>query len=174
MKLDSKISEADFKDMVISIAKRYGWLVHHDLPAQNSRGRWMTNVQGDAGFPDLFMVHPFQGGRPLVIELKAEKGKLTPGQKIWLNACEMAGCHAAVWKPSDMEYILYTLSKDVGHRTCNLVQQININFDKVLYPLKGDYSVTGFDATITYSPPAPIDENYLDVRLRSLTERRRN
>jgi hypothetical protein len=110
VKLDSKISEADFKDMVISVAKRYGWLVHHDLPAQNSRGRWMTNVQGDAGFPDLFMVHPFQGGRPLVIELKAEKGKLTPGQKIWLNACEMAGCHAAVWKPSDMEYILYTLS----------------------------------------------------------------
>jgi hypothetical protein len=110
MKLDQKISEADFKDMVISVAKRYGWLVHHDLPAQNSRGRWMTNVQGDAGFPDLFMVHPFQGGRPLVIELKAEKGKLTPGQKIWLNACEMAGCHAAVWKPSDMEYILYTLS----------------------------------------------------------------
>ena len=110
MKLDPKISEANFKDMVISIAKRYGWLVHHDLPAQNSRGRWMTNVQGDAGFPDLFMVHPFQGGRPLVIELKAEKGKTTPGQKIWLNACEMAGCHAAIWKPSDMEYILYTLS----------------------------------------------------------------
>jgi hypothetical protein len=107
---DLKISEAEFKDMVISIAKRYGWLVHHDLPAQNTRGRWMTNVQGDVGFPDLFMVHPFQGGRPLVIELKAEKGKTTPGQKIWLNACELAGCHAAVWKPSDMEYILYTLS----------------------------------------------------------------
>jgi hypothetical protein len=85
------MSEAEFKDMVISIAKRYGWLVHHDLPAQNTRGRWMTNVQGDVGFPDLFMVHPFQAGRPLVIELKAEKGKTTPGQKIWLNACELAG-----------------------------------------------------------------------------------
>jgi hypothetical protein len=110
VKLDPKISEADFKDMVISIAKRYGWLVHHDLPSMNRRGAWATHVQGDTGFPDLFMVHPFQGGRPLVIELKAEKGKLTPGQKIWLNACELAGCHAAVWKPSDMEYILYTLS----------------------------------------------------------------
>ena len=110
MKPNLKMSEAEFKDMVISIAKRYGWLVHHDLPAQNTRGRWMTNVQGDVGFPDLFMVHPFQAGRPLVIELKAEKGKTTPGQKIWLNACELAGCHAAVWKPSDMEYILYTLS----------------------------------------------------------------
>jgi len=86
MKLDPKISEADFKDVVISIAKRYGWLIHHDLPAQNSRGRWATHVQGDVGFPDLFMVHPFQGGRPLVIELKAEKGKTTPGQKVWLKA----------------------------------------------------------------------------------------
>jgi hypothetical protein len=43
------MSETEFKDMVISIAKRYGWLVHHDLPAQNTRGRWMTNVQGDVG-----------------------------------------------------------------------------------------------------------------------------
>jgi hypothetical protein len=51
MKPDLKMSEAEFKDMVISIAKRYGWLVHHDLPAQNTRGRWMTNVQGDVGFP---------------------------------------------------------------------------------------------------------------------------
>jgi hypothetical protein len=59
--------------MVISIAKRYGWLVHHDLPAQNTRGRWMTNVQGDVGFPDLFMVHPFQGGRPLGDRTKSRK-----------------------------------------------------------------------------------------------------
>jgi hypothetical protein len=66
LKPNLKMSEAEFKDrVVISIAKRYGWLVHHDLPAQNTRGRWMTNVQGDVGFPDLFMVHPFQGGRPL-------------------------------------------------------------------------------------------------------------
>ena len=44
MKADLTMSEADFKDVVISIAKRYGWLVHHDLPAQNSRGRWMTTL----------------------------------------------------------------------------------------------------------------------------------
>ena len=80
MKLDPKISETDFKDMVISIAKRYGWLVHHDLPSMNRRGAWATHVQGDTGFPDLFMVHPFQGGRPLVIELKAEK-ETNPGSK---------------------------------------------------------------------------------------------
>lgn len=110
MKFDKTMSEAEFKNLVISIAQRYGWLVHHDLPAQSSAGRWATHTQGNTGFPDLFMVHPHQGGRPLLIELKAEKGRLTPGQKIWLDAAENAGCHAAVWKPSDMEYILYTLS----------------------------------------------------------------
>jgi hypothetical protein len=73
MKPDLKMSEAEFKDMVISIAKRYGWLVHHDLPAQNTRGRWMTNIQGDVGFPDLFMVHPFQTGRPLGDRTKSRK-----------------------------------------------------------------------------------------------------
>jgi hypothetical protein len=78
MKPDLKMSESEFKDMVISIAKRYGWLVHHDLPAQNTRGRWMTNVQGDVGFPDLFMVHPFQGGRPI--------GDRTKGRKRQVNA----------------------------------------------------------------------------------------
>jgi hypothetical protein len=125
MKPDLKMSEAEFKDMVISIAKRYGWLVHHDLPAQNTRGRWMTNVQGDVGFPDLFMVHPFQAGRPLVIELKAEKGKTTPGQKIWLNACELAGCHAAVWKPSDMEYILHSQQYTLKQSKSNGKQSVS-------------------------------------------------
>jgi hypothetical protein len=37
MKPDLKMSEADLKEVVISVAKRYGWLIHHDLPAQNSR-----------------------------------------------------------------------------------------------------------------------------------------
>ena len=69
VKPDLKMSEADLKEVVISVAKRYGWLIHHDLPAQNSRGRWLTNVQGDAG-----------------------------------------SHFNSVWKPSDMEYILYTLS----------------------------------------------------------------
>ena len=51
MKADLKMSEADFKDVVISVAKRYGWLVHHDLPAMNRRGAWATHVQGNTGFP---------------------------------------------------------------------------------------------------------------------------
>jgi len=109
MKPDLAMSEADLKEIVISVAKRYGWLIHHDLPAQNSRGRWLTNVQGDAGFPDLILLHPISG-KLLAVELKAERGKVSPLQKRWLMAFDAGSHFNSVWKPSDMEYILYTLS----------------------------------------------------------------
>jgi hypothetical protein len=53
VKTNPNMTENELKEIVISVARRYGWLIHHDLPAQNTRGRWLTNVQGDAGFPDL-------------------------------------------------------------------------------------------------------------------------
>jgi hypothetical protein len=109
MKPDLTMSEADLKEVVVSVAKRYGWLIHHDLPAQNSRGRWLTNVQGDAGFPDLILLHPVSG-KLLAVELKAERGKTSPLQKRWLMAFDAGSHFNSVWKPSDMEYILYTLS----------------------------------------------------------------
>jgi hypothetical protein len=109
MKPRENMTESEFKNVVISIAKRYGWLIHHDLPAQNSRGKWATHIQGDAGFPDLLMVHPVSG-KILAVELKAEKGKLSPLQKRWLMAFDVSATFNSVWKPSDMEYILYTLS----------------------------------------------------------------
>ncbi len=109
VKADKTMSETEFKDILISVAKRFGWLVHHDLPAQNSRGRWATHVQGDAGFPDLILLHP-NSGKLFAIELKSDKGKLSPGQKRWLMAFEKSGIYNAVLKPSDMEYALYLLT----------------------------------------------------------------
>lgn len=97
------MSEKDLKDRLVNLAKCLGYLVHHDLPAMNMRGRWATHVQGDTGFPDLILVHP-KGGI-LALELKREKGKLTPGQKRWLSAFERAGIYSQVVRPSDLEFI---------------------------------------------------------------------
>ena len=97
------MSEKVLKDRLVNLAKCLGYLVHHDLPAMNMRGRWATHVQGDVGFPDLILVHP-KGGM-VVLELKSERGKLTPGQKIWMNAFERAGILAYVVRPSDMNFI---------------------------------------------------------------------
>jgi hypothetical protein len=103
------MTEAEFKDILVGVARRYGWLIHHDLPAQNSRGRWATHIQGDAGFPDLILLHPVSG-KLFAIELKSDKGKVSPLQKRWLMAFEHAGIYSTVLKPSDMEYALYLLS----------------------------------------------------------------
>ena len=46
------MTEAEFKNQVIELAKRYGWMIHHDLPAIRPNGSWATNTQGHAGFPD--------------------------------------------------------------------------------------------------------------------------
>ena len=61
-----RMTEKDLKSIVLNIARRYGWLVHHDLPAMNIRGRWATHVEGDVGFPDLVLVHPHRGQMLLV------------------------------------------------------------------------------------------------------------
>jgi len=103
------VTESEFKDIIIGVAKRYGWLIHHDLPAQSSRGHWATHVQGDVGFPDLVLLHPVSG-KLYIVELKSDKGKLTPGQKRWLMAFENAGIYNTVLKPNDMEYALYLLT----------------------------------------------------------------
>jgi hypothetical protein len=97
------VTEKELKDHVVALAKHFGYLVHHDLPAMNVRGRWATHVQGDTGFPDLILVHP-KGGI-VVIELKRETGKVTPGQKRWLAAFSMAGILTQVVRPSDLNFI---------------------------------------------------------------------
>ena len=88
------MSEAEFQTQVISIARMYGWRVQHSRAVQMANGKWLTPIQGDAGFPDLLMVHPVSG-KILAVELKAEKGKLSPLQKRWLMAFDVSLVRAA-------------------------------------------------------------------------------
>lgn len=102
------MTEAEFKNQVIELAKRYGWLVHHDLPAIRSNGSWATNTQGHAGFPDLVLA---RRGSIIFAELKSLTGKLTPGQQAWLkqldasNGLKNVDMIVQVWRPDDMEMI---------------------------------------------------------------------
>lgn len=43
------------------------------------------------GFPDLILLYPSAGFHALCIEMKTEKGKQQPSQKIWQRAVEDAG-----------------------------------------------------------------------------------
>lgn len=89
----SKRSESGFQAAVLAAAKMYGWMVHAERPAVNRRGKWSTPIQGDAGFPDLVLVHP-KRHRVLVIELKRAGERPTDGQNAWLSAFALAGVPA--------------------------------------------------------------------------------
>lgn len=79
----ARVSEAAFQRMVVHFAQLRGWKVHHTRPAQNSRGDWRTPIQGDKGFPDLVLA---RDGKLILLELKSEKGRLSPEQVEWLDA----------------------------------------------------------------------------------------
>jgi len=100
--------EAQFKNTVIDIAKRYGWLVHHDLPAINKRGKWATHVQGDSGFPDLVLVNP--KGVLVFAELKTDIGVVRKTQEAWLDRLEQSSAIVQVWRPNQLPVIIKFLA----------------------------------------------------------------
>ena len=121
------LSETDFQRQIIDLARLQGWLVHHSRPAQNRRSQWATPIQGDKGFPDLVLA---RAGRIIFAELKSEKGRLTVGQKAWIDQLRPAlsdvdvrvKLHETafrfrsffegyVWRPSDWPDIERTLRR---------------------------------------------------------------
>ena len=92
----SKLSEKQFQSQIIDIAKRCGW-IHYHVP--DSR-------RCEPGFPDFVIIKD----KVLFRELKTEKGRLTPAQKMWGEKLTSAGANYAVWRPSNMKEIIKQLS----------------------------------------------------------------
>jgi hypothetical protein len=83
------VSEKAFQQTVIDYARLKGWRVFHPYHMHRSSPGW----------PDLILV---KGKRLLALELKSERGRLSPAQKEWLAA--LAGVqevHTRVFRPSD-------------------------------------------------------------------------
>jgi hypothetical protein len=92
------MTEAEFQNKVIDFAKWCGWRVFHPRPAQiGAVGRWATHYTGDAGFPDLVMVHPKKG--VVFAELKSDTGRVSTQQTMWLSELVDAGAEAYLWQP---------------------------------------------------------------------------
>lgn len=105
-----KLSEKAFQHQVEHLAHVFGWRLFHARPAQTQSGRWLTAQTGHIGFPDLVMAHPSRG--VIFAELKSQVGRVSPGQRIWLNVLEAAGAECYVWRPSDFDAIKTRLQKD--------------------------------------------------------------
>lgn len=75
-----------------------GWLAYH------SRRSDLGVVQGTGarGLPDIIAVHP-DTGELVVIECKAELGRLSVEQWAWVWALRNAGVRTVVCRPSDYD-----------------------------------------------------------------------
>jgi len=103
------MTEREFQSAVVELARLMGWRVHHTRPALTQRGRWLTPIQGDAGFPDLVLCRP---PRLIVAELKRVGGKPTPAQRGWLEALQAcAGVECYLWTPNDWQEIVCALRR---------------------------------------------------------------
>lgn len=81
-------SEAYFQAFVIALARRLGWASYHTFDSRHSQG----------GFPDLVLV---RCQRLLFVELKSEKGKISPEQQTWIDMLAFVpGVEAYFWRPS--------------------------------------------------------------------------
>lgn len=97
MRLD--VTEAQFQQAVVDLAKYFGWKVFHVRPAREVSGRWATPILGDAGFPDLVLAHDDHG--IVYAELKTTTGRPTRHQLDWLT---LLGAHhkdVYLWRPKD-------------------------------------------------------------------------
>lgn len=110
------ITEAEFQDQVIQLAKLHGWLVAHFrcVRVQRKSGAvfYETPVQADGkGWPDLILI---RGRRMIVAELKrSEKEKPTPDQEKWLAAflgLEAPQTMVVIWTPEKWSLIERTLT----------------------------------------------------------------
>ncbi len=81
--------ERELQTHVVRLARALGWLVYHTYDARRS----------EPGFPDLTMVHDKHG--LMFVELKAEKGRVSPDQWKWIEGLNSPKHPALIWRPCD-------------------------------------------------------------------------
>ena len=104
------LTEAQFARQVYDLAALTGWSFVHFRPARTAHG-WRTPVEGSlgAGFPDLILAHPHRQ-QVLFIELKTERGRLSPAQEEVHDFLRAAGADVRTWRPSDLPAIQEALT----------------------------------------------------------------
>jgi hypothetical protein len=100
--LDRATSEDALLRSIVDEAKLRGWLVHHSRPALSRVGRYHVPIQGDPGLPDLILV---KAPRVVFIEVKSERGRLSPEQDRWIDALD------ACWPGAEC-YVIFPRDRD--------------------------------------------------------------
>ena len=82
------MSEATWQAHVLRVARQFGWLVYHT----------QFSIRSHRGWPDLVLCRP---PRILFVELKSDRGRVSPEQRDWLDALRACGLDARVWRPTE-------------------------------------------------------------------------
>lgn len=101
--LDRSVSEDDLLTTITEALTWFGWTWCHWRRSDKAL------LMGSPGVPDIIAA---RRGRVKFIELKAEKGELTPEQWAWLHATEPKSWHVSwhVYRPSDVDRALKELA----------------------------------------------------------------
>ena len=98
------MSEKHFLLQVRELARLENWLSYHTY----------RSTKSEPGFPDLVLVRP---PRVIFAELKTEKGRVTPAQRLWLDVLGRSNeVETYLWRPSDWDRIVKTLKRERGER----------------------------------------------------------
>lgn len=103
--LDAAMSEKELQALVIGLACKTGWLIHHQIvPFRIADGRHiaLTEDGTDKGFPDLVLIHP-ERRQTIFPELKTMAGKLSRDQERWRDAILAVGGDWRLWRPCHWE-----------------------------------------------------------------------
>lgn len=96
------MSEKQFREQVIDLARWLGWRLYFT---------WQS-IHSPAGFPDLVLV---RRGRLIFVELKSEKGRLTPEQALWLKELkQIPGIEVYTWRPGDFNEVARVLRREAA------------------------------------------------------------
>lgn len=102
------VTEAQFQAQVLALAHLHGWRTMTVRPSIGRRGgrpAWQTTTS-IAGWPDAALWRP---GQFLLVELKTDRGRVTPAQREVIGSLADAGVDVRVWRPADWPEIEATL-----------------------------------------------------------------
>jgi hypothetical protein len=88
--------EQDFQAQITDLADLLGWVWWHDNDPLRNR----------AGWPDLFLIRE----RMIFAEVKTQRGQPTAAQTAMLGRLRDAGAEVYLWRPSDWDQIVHTLT----------------------------------------------------------------
>lgn len=97
-----ELTEKEFTSQAVGtrsspgVARMYGFKTYHTLRSKGS----------EAGFPDWVLVRE----RVVYLELKRERGRLSPAQREWLRALLDGGAEAYVVRPRDLDALVNVLA----------------------------------------------------------------